>query len=709
MIKKHAVIALPTYNERDNIERILRAIQEQRSKIQNATLSVLVIDDNSPDGTGDVVREFIKANDNVHIITGQKQGLGKAYIRGFQYALEQMGADIVMEMDADFSHDPNKIPELIAEVIKGNDFVIGSRYIPGGSIPADWPFWRKMNSRVSNMLARYIGGMVHVNDCTGGFRAISKNILDKVDLNRLNVAGYAFQINLLHRCVRAGATVSEVPITFIDRAIGVSKIRLDDIFEFIFAVFKLRFSSIKTRYYLASIFAVSFFVSYVIFTAFAHFTKSEMLVAGIVFFVLFLSVVMSIQGVLTLVWMYYAWQDSDRADLHRSPEEYTTPHYSFTALVPARHEESVIADTIKAVASIDYPEELKETLVVCRFDDQGTIAAANKAIAAIGKDNVRMVIMDGFPINKPHSLNEGIKEATKEVIAVFDAEDEPHADIYNIINTVMVRDNADVVQSGVQLMNYRSRWFSTFNVLEYFFWFKSALHFFANAGLIPLGGNTVFFKRVWLDKVNGWDEHCLTEDADIGIRMSLRGAKIKVVYDEKHVTQEETPMTLSGFIYQRTRWNQGFMQIFLKGDWKKLPTVTQRLLALYILIVPELQTLLFIYAPLTVVMMIFIKIPVIMALVTFIPFYFLVLQLVTYNIGLYQFTRDYKLSYSPFLLLKTIIVFYPFQLVLGLSALRAVIRMVRKNMNWEKTAHVNAHRESALEPVVVPGYVVERG
>jgi dolichol-phosphate mannosyltransferase len=248
MIKKHAVIALPTYNERDNIERILRAIQEQRSKIQNATLSVLVIDDNSPDGTGDVVREFIKANDNVHIITGQKQGLGKAYIRGFQYALEQMGADIVMEMDADFSHDPNKIPELIAEVIKGNDFVIGSRYIPGGSIPADWPFWRKMNSRVSNMLARYIGGMVHVNDCTGGFRAISKNILDKVDLNRLNVAGYAFQINLLHRCVRAGATVSEVPITFIDRAIGVSKIRLDDIFEFIFAVFKLRFSSIKTRY-----------------------------------------------------------------------------------------------------------------------------------------------------------------------------------------------------------------------------------------------------------------------------------------------------------------------------------------------------------------------------------------------------------------------------------------------------------------------------
>ncbi|MDQ3239359.1 MAG: glycosyltransferase, partial [bacterium] len=338
--------------------------------------------------------------------------------------------------------------------------------------------------------------------------------------------------------------------------------------------------------------------------------------------------------------------------------------------------------------------------------DKGTIAQAQRAIDTLGKDNIKLAIIDGFPINKPHSLNEGIKYATNEVVAVFDAEDEPHRDIYNVINTVMQRDGADVVQSGVQLMNYRSRWFSSFNVLEYYFWFKSALHFFAKGGLIPLGGNTVFFKKKWLVKAKGWDETCLTEDADIGIRMSLMGANIRVVYDEKHVTQEETPLTLSGFISQRTRWNQGFIQILLKGDWKKLPTLEQRLLALYVLAVPELQTLLFLYAPLTLVMMFFVKISVVLALFTFIPFYILVLQLITYSIGLYQFTRDYSLPYSFSLFITTIARFYLFQLVLGLSAVRAVFRMMSKNLVWEKTAHTNAHRISA-EPALLPNHVVE--
>ena len=412
----------------------------------------------------------------------------------------------------------------------------------------------------------------------------------------------------------------------------------------------------------------------------------------LVAFIITVSILLTIQGLFSLFLMIYAWESPENAEEFSSPTTFDAPVNTFTALVPARHEEGVIAQTIATINNIDYPEELKEIIVICRSDDTTTIMVAFDAIQKIGNPRIHLKIFDGFPINKPHGLNIARAAISYNIVTIFDAEDEPSADIYNVINTIYQRTDADVIQSGVQLMNQDSNWYSLFNVLEYFFWFKSCLHFFSRVGLTPLGGNTVFFKKVWLDAVDGWDQDCLTEDADIGIRLSLAGAKIRVVYDAKHVTKEETPPTLGSFIKQRTRWNQGFIQILFKKDWAKLPTFQQRALALYILAWPFVQSFLIIYTPIAFFIALSVKMPAVLAILANLPLYILFLFLVVYNLGIWEFTRVYKKPYLWYYPIISLIFFIPFQIALGVSAFRACYRTIFGNTSWEKTAHTNAHR-----------------
>ena len=183
----------------------------------------------------------------------------------------------------------------------------------------------------------------------------------------------------------------------------------------------------------------------------------------------------------------------------------------------------------------NYPLSLLEVMVICSIDDTGTIAKAQQKIAQLrrrGVTNVQVIAFKNIPINKPHGLNVGLRHAHNEVVTIFDAEDDIHPDIFNVVNTVMLEEKVSVVQCGVQLMNYQDKWYSALNVLEYFFWFKSRLHYHARLGMTPLGGNTVFFTRQVLERVGGWDEQDLTEDADIGIRLSLMGERMRVVYDD---------------------------------------------------------------------------------------------------------------------------------------------------------------------------------
>ncbi|MGV8073187.1 MAG: glycosyltransferase [Syntrophobacteraceae bacterium] len=241
----NTTIIIPTYNERDNIASLLEALKSQFALMAHE-MHVLVVDDNSPDGTADIVRNLQGRHANLRLLTGPKAGLGAAYIRGMRYAIEQLDAEIVFEMDADFSHKPEDVRRLMAQIERGADFVIGSRYVPGGSIPKEWGLLRRINSQFGNIVARYIAGIRQVRDCTAGFRAIRTAVLKRINFSNLRVQGYAFQIALLHAAIAEKAKVIEVPVDFIDRALGESKLGLKDIVEFIQNALQIRFGRLNT-------------------------------------------------------------------------------------------------------------------------------------------------------------------------------------------------------------------------------------------------------------------------------------------------------------------------------------------------------------------------------------------------------------------------------------------------------------------------------
>ena len=269
------IIILPTYNEKENIRLLLPALAEQFARLDHE-MHVLVVDDNSPDGTGDLVRELLAAYPWLHLITGQKQGLGAAYIRGMTYALKELQAEAVMEMDADFSHLPADVPRLLAALDAGADFVIGSRYIPGGSIPENWGRLRQAISRWGNVFARYLAGLHRVKDCTAGFRAIRASLLRRIDFNTLAaVQGYAFQITLLNQAMINKAVIVEIPVVFVDRVRGATKLGLGDIVEFLLNVWWIRFQASKTFLKFAAVGAAGVLVNLGLFMLLVRFGLSK--------------------------------------------------------------------------------------------------------------------------------------------------------------------------------------------------------------------------------------------------------------------------------------------------------------------------------------------------------------------------------------------------------------------------------------------------
>ncbi len=260
------VLIIPTFNERGNIGSLIDQLQAIFLSVPHE-MQILVVDDNSPDGTAGIVRERRSLSPNVHLLEGRKQGLGAAYIRGMRYALGHLHADAVFEMDADFSHKPSDVPRLLSALERGADFVIGSRYVPGGSIPQEWGFHRRLNSRFGNIVARYVAGLYRIHDCTAGFRAIRSDVLRRVDFGTFRVQGYAFQIALLHAAVVGGARVVELPVEFIDRTVGESKLGIKDILEFLRSALWIRFQSSKVFIKFCIVGASGVLVNLGIFTA----------------------------------------------------------------------------------------------------------------------------------------------------------------------------------------------------------------------------------------------------------------------------------------------------------------------------------------------------------------------------------------------------------------------------------------------------------
>ena len=234
------LVIIPTYDERDNVQPIARAVLDRLPEAE-----VLFVDDNSPDGTGDLLDGMARDNPRIHVLHREgKQGLGRAYIAGFKWALARDYA-YVFEMDADFSHDPTVLPVFL-EQIKQYDLVIGSRYLNGISV-VNWPLRRLMLSYFANWYTRKVTGLT-IRDCTSGFKCFRRSLIERIDLDRVRSDGYSFQIEMHFRSAELGARICEVPIIFIDRRAGQSKMSKKIVREAVLMVWKLKLGSLLKRW-----------------------------------------------------------------------------------------------------------------------------------------------------------------------------------------------------------------------------------------------------------------------------------------------------------------------------------------------------------------------------------------------------------------------------------------------------------------------------
>jgi dolichol-phosphate mannosyltransferase len=233
------MVIVPTYDELDNVQTLIPKILAC-----GANIEVLVVDDNSPDGTGAWVEEMSRQIPRLHCLRRPgKMGLGSAYLDGFRYALEH-GADLIFEMDADFSHDPDEIPNFI-EAAKSADLVLGSRYLSGVTV-VNWPLKRLMLSYTANLVSRIITGLP-VKDATGGYKCFRREVLEAIDLDRIKSDGYSFQIEVSFHAWRKGFRIKEIPILFVDRRVGISKMNRKIIVEALIMVWHLGFVRFFTR------------------------------------------------------------------------------------------------------------------------------------------------------------------------------------------------------------------------------------------------------------------------------------------------------------------------------------------------------------------------------------------------------------------------------------------------------------------------------
>ncbi|GGU36594.1 glycosyltransferase [Streptomyces lavendofoliae] len=396
----------------------------------------------------------------------------------------------------------------------------------------------------------------------------------------------------------------------------------------------------------------------------------------------------------TLWWQMHAWRTPETLAATRFERPDGDQGLSFSLLLPARHEQAVLEHTVDRLLESRHQDF--EIIVIVGHDDPGTAEVADRA-AARDPGRVRVVVDTHEAKNKPKALNTALPYCRGDVVGVFDAEDQVHPDLLAHVDHAFGATRADVVQGGVQLINFHSSWYSLRNCLEYFFWFRSRLHLHAAKGFIPLGGNTVFVRTDVLREAGGWDQDCLAEDCDLGVRLSSVGKKVVVAYDADMVTREETPGTLLSLLKQRTRWNQGFLQVYRKKDWKQLPTLGQRMLARYTLMTPFMQAFTGVIIPLNVAIALFLDVPIGVAVITFLPLLTAMVTFVFEIVGLHDFGRQYGLRVRLVHYLKLIAGGPFYQVLLAGAAVRAVWREQRGRNEWELTSHVGAHlvREEA--------------
>ncbi|MFI7575346.1 glycosyltransferase [Micromonospora sp. NPDC049497] len=448
-------------------------------------------------------------------------------------------------------------------------------------------------------------------------------------------------------------------------------------------------------------------------------------------FVVAVSVFMLVVAVTTLAFQLYKWWLPE----HNDPDRYgepNEPRLPGVILVPMRHEEAVAGHTLERLATLDHPDYWVVP-IIDHPDDPGTAAIAHAAAARWP----HRVLVAPYPEdtavhNKPIGLNAAVRELNDlgipyEWIGIADAEDLFHPRLLRMVDYRFRKTGAGIVQCGVQLMNFSadprtlplpsgrlprlrrwlrangSGWWRAANVLEYYKWFQSRLKLQAATKVMPLGGNTVFFRREFLEALRRrygayWDEDCLTEDCKIGMVASVLGYDVDVVYIDEMVTREETPDTLRGLVRQRVRWMQGFIQVFTEREWLALPRMWQKVLAVYVLGFQFFQAFSVVFAPVALALALAHKSPIVVALLASVPLGITLLTVALDVLMLHQFGRTFGQKVRLRDYVGVVVGGYPYQLVLSVAGVWALLRHLTGRTNWVKTAHSGAHLGAAPAP-----------
>ncbi len=423
------------------------------------------------------------------------------------------------------------------------------------------------------------------------------------------------------------------------------------------------------------------------------------------------SLLLALAGLLMLaqssfeVWrVMFGYREPDAVERMRFPAPLANPSEKFVLIVPARHEDAVLAQTLRQLAQQTHPN-VHIVSVMCD-DDFDTIRVAREVENDIDRVEVMLYpLLPGVKPNKPSQMNyvlDIIKDRDYTVVGVFDAEDGVQPELMMHVDAAFQDKAIDIVQGGAQLMNHDSSWFATHNVLEYYKWQSSAFAYHASKEFMPLGGNTVFIRFDLLLKAGGWPT-TLTEDCSLGVLLSTRyGSKTAAYYEPRLATQEETPDTLKSLFRQRVRWCQGFYGEWRKGVWHELPTFQQRVLASYVLLSPVLLAIstLMVFASLSAAA--FLNAPVGLVMLMFLPLIPMFLLLALNAIFLYDFGKafDRKVRLRTYALMFA--TYFLYQLVLNAAALWSIVRELRGDTSWQKTAHSGLHRQEAFAAVNLP-------
>jgi cellulose synthase/poly-beta-1,6-N-acetylglucosamine synthase-like glycosyltransferase len=411
--------------------------------------------------------------------------------------------------------------------------------------------------------------------------------------------------------------------------------------------------------------------------------------AGLVAVIAVLATALLVPACANLWWMVHAWRSPEINLAIAAAVPEAVNHTSISAIVPFRQEkEEVVRGTVDRLLAQTH-DDFDIVLSVGHDDEEAVDLARRLEAENPGRISVSVDTSEGK--NKPKQLNSALLKCRGEFVAVFDAESMTHPDLFTHADAVLYRTQAPVLQYGVQLVNHRTAWFSLRNCLEYYFWFRSRLHLHAQKGFIPLGGNTVFLRRDLLERFGGWDANALTEDAELGVRLSVRGVTVAVAYDARLVTREETPDSLKQLVRQRSRWNQGFLQVLAKGEWRRLPGWRAKTLACYTLLQPYIQALTFLALPFGVVVALAGVLPLPIALLTFMPLMPTLATLLFEAAGLREFGRSLGLPVGVRDHVRLVLTAVPYQVVMGYAALRALVREYRGRHDWEKTQHAGHH------------------